>query len=95
MIGADIQPDQEDENAVEPWTRTFNTIPTTDPNCRIVILERKDGFFSCAIERWYPPVIEDNYQIHGYWAQSCAEPSVYETAEIADREARAHHMRLF
>jgi hypothetical protein len=93
MIGFDVALDEREE--VEPWMRIFHTITTSDPHNRIVILERKDGCFSFALERWYPPYVEDGYDIHGYWAHLGAGASIYETAEIAEREARAQHKWLF
>ena len=70
--------------------KVVKTIATGDPTKRAVIVQRDDGWFSFAIEsyrgRSYRPRPKGLKQL--VWSTGKLDPSIYETAKIAENAAR-------
>jgi len=55
---------------------------------RVLIVARHNGAFALVVQKWYRNVHKGRVVAQG-WASLPASNSIYETIEIAEREARA------
>jgi hypothetical protein len=64
------------------------TFLSADGEQRILIVERDDGTFMLVEQLWYRNIYEDRLIAEG-WQSMPSSASFFETAEIAEFEARA------
>jgi hypothetical protein len=64
------------------------------PRRRVLIVKRRDGAFGLAVEKWRQNVFGGRVIAEG-WAPFPSTSSVFETVEIAEREARAQFPWLY
>ena len=58
-----------------------------DRKRRVLIIERRDGAFELVAQKWRQTLYQGQSVAEG-WASLPAHKSIYETVEIAEREAR-------
>jgi hypothetical protein len=58
-----------------------------DRKRRVMIIERRDGAFELVVQKWRQTLCQGQSIAEG-WASLPAHKSIYETVEIAEREAR-------
>jgi hypothetical protein len=63
-------------------------LESADGTHRVLIVARHDDGFALVVEKWRRNVYESRVVAEG-WASLPASNSIYETIEIAEREARA------
>jgi hypothetical protein len=63
-------------------------LESADQTHRVLIVARHDGTFALVVQKWYQNVHKGRVVAKG-WASLPASNSIYETIEIAEREARA------
>jgi hypothetical protein len=63
-------------------------LESPDRTHRVLIVARYDGAFALVVQKWYRNVYKGRVVAEG-WASLPASNSIYETIEIAEREARA------
>ena len=61
-------------------------LPGQETSTRVVIIERPDGYFVTQPQRWYRNIIE-GHQIWEGWIPTSARSSIFETVEMAEKEA--------
>ena len=63
-------------------------LESADRKRRVLIVKRDDGTFILDVQKWYRNVYEGRPIAEG-WASLPTHKSIYESIEIAEREARA------
>ena len=69
-------------------------LESADQRQRVLIVARRDGGFALVAQKWRRNVYEGRVVAEG-WVSLPASISIYETIEIAEREARAQFRWLF
>jgi hypothetical protein len=70
--------------------KVIKTLNSTDGRRRILVVQRPDGYFGLVEQYWYE-VVDDGRLITEGWASPHAPSSIFETLEIAEREAKVHY----
>jgi hypothetical protein len=67
--------------------RILKVLHSPDQARRVLIVERADGHYSLQVEKRYQNVFEGTLVAEG-WQRLPDAPSVFQTVEIAEREAK-------
>jgi hypothetical protein len=70
--------------------KVIRTLNSTDGRRRILLFRRPDGHFGFEEQYWYEDFDEGKLIAKG-WASPHTPSSIFETLEIAEREAKAHY----
>lgn len=69
-------------------SKVIKTLDSTDGRRRILLFQRPNGYFGFVEQYWYENVYEGKLVAEG-WASLYTPSSVFETVEVAEREAKA------
>ena len=64
-------------------------LSTTNERNRVLIVQRDDGCFELVVQRFYRTEMEKGPPVET-WARMPSPNNIYQTVEIAEREARAN-----
>jgi hypothetical protein len=62
-------------------------LPSTDPNTRVVIVKRPDGYFAIRPEQWRARVHDANLGIAARWMPLNRVSGIFASVELAEKEA--------
>ena len=62
-------------------------LPGIDPNTRVAIVKRSDGYFALRPERWLLRVHDANLGFVPRWAPMSVVSVIYASVELAEKEA--------
>ena len=70
--------------------RVAKTLNGADGKRRILLVQRADGFFRSVEQRWYQSIYEGELIAEG-WRSLASDSSVFQSLEIAEREAKTRY----